>query len=174
MWPTSRPLTASRRSIHLLNRVHQRRTAAAPARAGHCQSIDDQGLIVAKALKTLIPTLGDKQTICSQQKTGGTGVSPVCGSTLPLAMPSAQTGGTPVPPGRCEVQLFPGVGIKPSRCLCVAASPSGIEAARRAGMKTLGIGQAAPARCDWHRKSLAATSPSEIFGFLARMDEVRS
>ena len=65
----------------------------------------------SRRLGGLIPSLGDKQTICSQQKTGGTGVSPVCGSTLPLAMPSAQTGGTPVPPGRSKVQLFPGVGL---------------------------------------------------------------
>ena len=65
-------------------------------------------------------------------------------------------------------------GVKPSRCLCVEASPTRIEAARRVGMKTLGVGQTAPTRCDWHRKSLAATSPNEIFGFLARMDEASS
>ena len=65
-------------------------------------------------------------------------------------------------------------GVNPSRCLCVVASPTGIAAARRAGMKTLGLGKADLRCCDWHRKSLAATSPNEIFGFLAQMDAVRS
>ena len=88
-----------------------------------------------KTRNALIPSLENKQTICSRRKTGGTGVSPVCGSTVALAMPSAQTGGTPDPPARCEVQLFPGVGMTRSEFHPV--STFGTAAQGRLGQRLL-------------------------------------
>lgn len=59
------------------------------------------------------------------------------------------------------------IGVKPADCLCVEDAPAGIEAGRRAGMKTLGVGPADLPGCDWRRESIAATTPDEIFDFLA-------
>lgn len=61
-------------------------------------------------------------------------------------------------------------GVKPSRCLCVEDSQDGIEAGRRAGMKTLGVGPADPGPCDWRRKSFDATPADEIFDILAALE----
>ncbi len=59
------------------------------------------------------------------------------------------------------------LGVKPADCLCVEDAAAGIESGRRAGMKTLGVGPAELQGCDWRRDSIAATSPEEIFDFLA-------
>lgn len=61
------------------------------------------------------------------------------------------------------------IGVHPSRCLCVEDAPAGIEAGRRASMKTLGIGAADLGRCDARRDSIAATTPEDIFSLLAQL-----
>lgn len=63
------------------------------------------------------------------------------------------------------------IGVKPSRCLCVEDAPAGIEAGRRAGMKTLGLGPADTGPCDWRKKSIAAMPPDEIFDMLAELTQ---
>jgi len=62
----------------------------------------------------IILSLGKIHAIWCRVKTGSTGVSPVKDTTL-ACRASAQTGGTPVLPGCCEVQLFPRDGIKSFR-----------------------------------------------------------
>ncbi len=61
------------------------------------------------------------------------------------------------------------MGVPPSRCLCVEDAPAGIEAGRRAGMKTLGIGPADLGRCTWRRETIAATPVDELFDMLAKL-----
>jgi beta-phosphoglucomutase len=61
------------------------------------------------------------------------------------------------------------LGVRPNRCVCVEDAPAGIEAGRRAGMKTLGIGPAELGRCDWRRPSIAALTAEEMFGFLSNL-----
>ena len=63
------------------------------------------------------------------------------------------------------------MGVKPGRCLCVEDAPAGIEAGRRAGMKTLGIGPADLGQRTWHRASIAETTPDDVFEFLAKIGE---
>ncbi len=60
-------------------------------------------------------------------------------------------------------------GVKPSKCLCAVSARSGPEACHRAGMASLAVGPAAPRSCDWHRRSLTATTPGDIFAFMARI-----
>lgn len=61
------------------------------------------------------------------------------------------------------------LGVRPSRCLCVEDAQAGIDSGRRAGMKTLGVGPANLAGCDWRRESLAGLAPGEIFDLLATL-----
>lgn len=61
------------------------------------------------------------------------------------------------------------IGVRPANCLCVEDAPAGIEAGRRAGMKTLGVGPADLDGCDWRRNSIAGLAPGEIFDILAAL-----
>ena len=61
------------------------------------------------------------------------------------------------------------MGVKPSRCIAVEDAPAGIEAGRRAGMMTFGVGRADLGKCDFLRESIEKTTPEEIFALLAKI-----
>ena len=61
------------------------------------------------------------------------------------------------------------LGVRASDCICVTDTQAGVQASRRSGMKTLGLGPVDPASCDWYRDSIAAIPPDEVFDFLATL-----
>ncbi|OGV54851.1 MAG: beta-phosphoglucomutase [Lentisphaerae bacterium GWF2_50_93] len=61
------------------------------------------------------------------------------------------------------------MGVNPSKCIAVEDAPAGVEAGRRAGMMTFGVGHADLGKCDFRRESIEKTSPEELFSLLAKL-----
>jgi len=51
------------------------------------------------------------------------------------------------------------VSVPPSRCVVVEDAPAGVEAGRRAGMKTIGVNAKSPLAADVYVRSLADLPP---------------
>ncbi|OGV39058.1 MAG: beta-phosphoglucomutase [Lentisphaerae bacterium GWF2_49_21] len=61
------------------------------------------------------------------------------------------------------------MGINPRNCIAVEDAPAGIEAGKRAGMMTFGIGHAELGKCDFLRESIEKTDPKIIFEYLSNL-----
>ncbi len=59
------------------------------------------------------------------------------------------------------------MGVNPKNCIAVEDAPAGIEAGKRAGMMTFGIGHADLGKCDLLRESIEKTDPSDIFKMMS-------
>jgi beta-phosphoglucomutase len=60
------------------------------------------------------------------------------------------------------------LAVPPSRCIVVEDAAAGIEAARRAGMRTVGVGRAATLDADLSVRSLADIPPDGFSALLVR------
>lgn len=61
------------------------------------------------------------------------------------------------------------LAVQPANCIVIEDAPAGIEAAKRAGMFTFGVGTAELADCDLRENALSPSSPELIDSFFNRM-----
>lgn len=54
------------------------------------------------------------------------------------------------------------LGVKPENCIVIEDAPAGVEAARRAGMFVMGVGDAGLPPCDIRHSSLAEAGPEDF------------
>jgi beta-phosphoglucomutase len=91
---------------------------------------------------------------------------------LPQAF-DAIVGAEDVTAGKPDPQVFltaaQKLGTAPANCIVVEDAAAGIEAARRAGMRCIGVGGAAPLDADVFVRSLADLPPDAFSALLSRL-----